>query len=258
MNQSNNNSIVQRHYGIIGNPLAQSFSARYFNKKFAEEGISAEYSLYPLEQIEDFPGLISRVKNEMGGFAGMNVTIPYKQAVIPYLNRLDDTAKTIGAINVIRFAQDGTLIGYNSDVIGFMDSIRPLLQPTDRKALVLGTGGAAKACYYGLKQLGLRPFFVSRHPQNCQLSYPEANSRLLEFDVIVNCTPLGMFPEVDAMPPIDYAKLTPRHLLFDCIYNPEETRFLLSGRKQGCRTQNGMPMLFGQAVAAWQIWNKEN
>lgn len=253
--QHSNKLTSQRHFGIIGNPLAQSFSAKYFNRKFAEENLSAEYSLYPLAKIEDFPILLTRVKDEMNGFSGMNVTIPYKQAVIPFLDALDDTAEAIGAVNVIRFAENGTLIGYNSDVIGFMDSIRPLLMSDDRKALVLGTGGAAKACFYGLKRLGLEPVYVSRHPQNGQLSYPEANSRLSDYDVIVNCTPLGMYPDTEAMPPIDYSRLTPRHLLFDCIYNPEETRFLLNGRKQGCRTQNGMPMLIGQAIAAWNIWN---
>lgn len=243
---------MMRHFGIIGRPLGQSFSAKYFNRKFAEEGIFAEYSLYPLDSIADFPRLLQ----EHEPFAGMNVTIPYKQAIIPYLDRLDETAKAIGAVNVISFAQDGTLVGYNSDVIGFMDSVRPLLQPTDRKALILGTGGAAKACYYGLTQLGLSAVYVSRTPKDGQISYGFANEHLSEYDVLVNCTPLGMYPETDAAPAIDYEKLLPNQLLFDCIYNPEETLYLRKGREKGCRTQNGMSMLLGQAVAAWQIWNQ--
>jgi len=237
------------HFGIIGKPLLQSFSARFFNEKFLTEHIDAEYSLYPLESIEDFPALLAA-----HSFKGMNVTIPYKSAVIPYLDRLDETAEEIGAVNVIRFKPDGEKIGYNSDALGFIDSIRPHLRPTDRQALILGTGGAAKACFYGLKKLGLQPVYVSRTPGSGQLGYDALP--LQNYQVIVNCTPLGMFPDTDACPPIPYEELTEAHFLFDCIYNPDETLFLKKGREHGCRTQNGMPMLLGQAAAAWQIWNK--
>ena len=239
-----------KHFGIIGKPLLQSFSAKHFNKKFETEHIDAEYSLYPLERIEDFP-----VLTESHDFTGMNVTIPYKSAVIPYLSELDETAKEIGAVNVIRFMPDGRTRGYNTDALGFMDSIRPLLRETDRKALILGTGGAAKACHYGLKKLGLEPTYVSRTPKAGQLSYNEL--QLNKYQVIVNCTPLGMFPETEKFAPIPYEQLTQAQFLFDCIYNPEETVFLRQGRMHGCRTMNGNGMLMGQAKAAWKIWNEE-
>ena len=237
-----------KHFGIIGKPLAQSFSANYFNKKFAEEGIDAEYSLYPLERIDDFPALLNRVS-----FSGMNVTIPYKSAVIPFLTELDETAKEIGAVNVIRFLSGGKTIGYNTDAIGFMDSIGPKLKETDKRALILGTGGAAKACFFGLKKLGISATFVSRTPKAGQLSYSELH--LADYQVIVNCTPLGMFPKTAEFPLLPYEQLNQAQFLYDCIYNPEETVFLREGRARGCRTQNGMEMLFGQAKAAWRIWN---
>ena len=237
-----------KHFGIIGKPLRQSFSAKHFNRKFAEEGTSAEYSLYPLERIEEFPALLERV-----AFTGMNVTIPYKTAVIPYLTALDDTAKEIGAVNVIQFCDNGRTVGYNTDALGFMESIRPMLKPTDKEALILGTGGAAKACRYGLEKLGLHVTNVSRTPKEGQLGYEDLE--LGKYQIIVNCTPLGMFPETDGFPPIPYDELSPAQFLFDCIYNPEETVFLKEGRVRGCRTQNGTEMLMGQARAAWKIWS---
>ncbi|MBO4621116.1 MAG: shikimate dehydrogenase [Paludibacteraceae bacterium] len=236
-----------KHFGIIGKPLRQSFSAKHFNEKFAREGIDAEYSLYPLERIEEFSALLERVS-----FAGMNVTIPYKSEVIPYLTTLDETAKEIGAVNVIQFSEDGRTVGYNTDALGFIESIRPMLKATDKEALVLGTGGAAKACRYGLEKLGLQVTNVSRTPKEGQLDYK--GLELGKYQVIVNCTPLGMFPETEDCPPIRYEELSPAQFLFDCIYNPEETVFLKEGRLRGCRTQNGMGMLMGQAKAAWRIW----
>ena len=245
------------HFGIIGNPLAQSFSANYFNQKFAAEHLDAEYSLYPLEKIELFPALIAELQNrfpEDGGLQGMNVTIPYKSAVIPYLTDLDETAREIGAVNVIQFLPNGQRRGYNSDAIGFINAIRPNLRPTDKHALILGTGGAAKACNYGLNKLGLKTTMVSRTPAAGQLSYEEL--QLKDYQVIVNCTPLGMYPKTEDCPPVPYEQLTQAQFLFDCIYNPEETVFLRHGREHGCRTQNGMEMLIGQAKAAWKIWNE--
>ena len=244
-----------RHFGIIGKPLLQSFSANHFNKKFKDEHIDAEYTLYPLERIEDFPTLVESVRQrypEDGGFCGMNVTIPYKSAVIPYLTKLDSSAAEIGAVNVIRFEPDGTTIGYNSDAYGFIEAIRPNLLPDDKKALILGTGGAAKACFYGLKQLGVSPTYVSRNPAAGQLSYNDL--RLAGYQVIVNCTPLGMYPDVNKKAPIPYEQLTSAHFLFDCIYNPKQTLFLREGAEHGCRTQGGIGMLLGQAKAAWEIW----
>ena len=235
-----------RHFGIIGYPLVQSFSAKYFNEKFATSGIDAEYSLYPLKELT-----AERVTELLNYLDGMNVTIPYKQAIIPYLDRLDETAEAIGAVNVIH-----KHVGYNTDCLGFIDSIRPLLRADDRKALVLGTGGASKAVCYGLRKLGVIPTLVSRTPKAGMLGYKDLTEDIMkEHTLIVNCTPLGMFPEVDACPDIPYAFITAQHLLFDCIYNPEETLFLRKGKAQGATTQNGMEMLYGQAKAAWKIWN---
>ena len=238
-----------RHYGIIGYPLLHSFSAKYFNEKFAKESICAEYSLYPVQ--------IGNLKLEIGNLIdsldGFNVTLPYKQAVIPFLDRLDETAEAIGAVNVVH-----RRVGYNTDCIGFMESIRPLLRDYDRKALVLGTGGASKAACYGLKKLGITPTLVSRTPKAGQLGYKDLTDAIMaEHTIIVNCTPLGMLPDVDSCPDIPYEMLSARHLLFDCVYNPEETLFLSKGKAQGATIRNGIEMLIGQAQAAWKIWNKE-
>lgn len=238
------------HYGIIGYPLLHSFSAKYFNEKFKTEHIDAEYSLYPLDKGEWSNG--ERLKELLDTLDGFNVTLPYKQAVIPFLDRLDETAQAIGAVNVVY-----QRVGYNTDCLGFMDSIRPLLREFDRKALVLGTGGASKAACYGLRKLGVNPTLVSRHPQEGMLGYNELTEAVLnEYTVIVNCTPLGMLPDVDSCPEIPYEYISARHLLFDCVYNPEETLFLHKGKAQGATIRNGMEMLVGQAKAAWKIWNE--
>lgn len=241
-----------RKFGIIGNPVEQSFSARYFSEKFEREGIDAEYRKYKCETIEQAQEVLSKLD-------GCNVTIPHKQAIIPLLKSLDETAAEIEAVNVVK-----DYVGYNTDCIGFMDSIRPLLRDEDQNALVLGTGGAAKAVSYGLKKLGIKPTYVSR-----KLKLESQDSKILGYDeltqevmqrntVIVNCTPLGMWPEVDGKPNIPYQYLSSEHILFDCVYNPQETQFLREGRERGARIQNGMNMLIGQAVAAWKIWNNLN
>ena len=238
-----------RHFGIIGYPLVQSFSARYFNEKFKTSNIDAEYSLYPVE-VESLKVKVERLLDELDG---MNVTIPYKQAVIPYLERLDETAKVIGAVNVIH-----KHVGYNTDCMGFIESLSPLVRLFDKKALVLGTGGASKAVCYGLRKLGICPTLVSRTPNGAILGYKDLTAAVMaDHTIIVNCTPLGMFPEVDACPDIPYDIITAQHLLFDCIYNPEETLFLRKGKAQGASIQNGLEMLYGQAKAAWAIWSGE-
>ena len=237
-----------RHFGIIGYPLHHSFSAKYFNEKFAREQIEAEYSLYPTG-IED---LRLKIEDLLSSLDGFNVTLPYKQAIIPFLDRMDETAEAIGAVNVVHHR-----VGYNTDCLGFMDSIRPLLREFDRQALVLGTGGASKAVCYGLRKLGVNPTLVSRTPKEGMLGYQDLTEEVMaQHTVIVNCTPLGMYPEVDQSPDIPYERISARHLLFDCIYNPEETEFLRKGKAQGAKTQNGMEMLTGQAKAAWSIWNE--
>lgn len=235
------------HFGIIGNPLIHSFSAKYFNEKFTREHIDAEYSLYPLNELTN-----ERVNELLDTLDGFNVTFPYKEAIIPYLDRLDETAQAIGAVNVVY-----KRVGYNTDYAGFIVSLRPLLRSFDRQALVLGTGGASKAVCYGLQQLGITPTLVSRTPQAGQISYADLNADLLSrYTLIINGTPLGMFPEVNTCPPIPYEHLTPRHLLYDCVYNPEETLFLRRGKAQGASIQNGKEMLIGQAKEAWAIWNE--
>ncbi len=237
-----------RHYGIIGFPLLHSFSAKYFNEKFATEKIDAEYSLYPLKELTE-----ERIKELLDTLDGMNVTMPYKQVIIPYLDRLDETARAVGAVNVVH-----NKVGYNTDCIGFMNSIRPLLRKSDRKALVLGTGGASKAVCYGLSKLGISPTLVSRTPKEGMLGYNQLTEEVMhDYTVIINCTPLGMAPEENTCPDIPYQWITARHLLFDCVYNPEETVFLHKGKAQGATIRNGMEMLTGQAKAAWKIWNNE-
>ena len=238
-----------RHYGIIGFPLLHSFSAKFFNEKFATERIEAEYSLYPLNKDEWTNG--ERLMDLLDSLDGFNVTLPYKQEVIPYLERLDETAEAIGAVNVVY-----KRVGYNTDCLGFIESMRPLVREYNQKALVLGTGGASKAVCYGLRKLGISPTLVSRTPKAGMLGYDALTQEVMDsHTIIVNCTPLGMLPDVDSCPDIPYERLSARHLLYDCVYNPEETLFLKKGKAQGCTIKNGLDMLYGQAKAAWRIWN---
>lgn len=244
-------------YGLIGFPLKHSFSIGYFNEKFHSEGIDAEYVNFEIPQINDFMKIIEENPN----LCGLNVTIPYKEQVIPFLDSLDpDTAK-IGAVNVIKIIrQKGKvrLVGYNSDIIGFTQSIHPLLLPSHKKALILGTGGASKAVFHGLKNLGVEGTFVSRtHEQENVLVYDELTPEIMkEHTVIVNCTPVGMYPKVDFCPDIPYECVTPNHLLYDLLYNPNTTLFMRKGEEQGAVTINGLEMLLLQAFAGWEIWNK--
>lgn len=245
-------------YGLIGYPLKHSFSISYFNEKFRAEHINAEYVNFEIPRIEDF----MEVVDENPDLCGLNVTIPYKEQVIPYLDELDkDTAK-ISAVNVIKIIRlpkgKNRLVGYNSDVIGFTKSIGPMLQPHHRKALVLGTGGASKAVSYGLETLGVKNIRVSRTKRSDDvLTYQELTPEVMaEHTVIVNCTPVGMYPKVDFCPDIPYGLLTPDHLLYDLLYNPGETLFMKKGREQGATVKNGLEMLLLQAFAAWEIWQK--
>ena len=234
-----------RHFGIIGYPLEHSFSARYFTEKFARERVSADYQLYPLTDIRD----VQKVTMPLEGY---NVTLPYKQAIIPFLTEMDATAQEIGAVNVVR----GTK-GYNTDWIGFVNSLRPLLNNTDTQALVLGTGGVSKAVQYGLRQMNIDYLLVSRQEQSGGITYSNINKVLLEtHTIIINCTPLGMYPHVDTCPDLPYDAIGEQHILFDCVYNPEQTLFLQRGKQQGARIKNGLEMLHLQAEAAWEIWNK--
>lgn len=244
-------------YGLIGYPLGHSFSRGYFTDFFANQGIDAEYKNFELSSIELLPTLLESEKT----LCGFNVTIPYKQQIFPYLDELDEAAQAIGAVNVVKVIhKDGKrhLKGYNSDYIGFANSIRPLLKPHHTHALILGTGGASKAVDYALRQLEMKTIFVSRTERENIISYDRLTPELLEkYTVIVNTTPLGMHPKVDECPPLDYSLVTSRHLLYDVIYNPAKTLFLQHGEERGATICNGMEMLIGQAQAAWNIWEEE-
>lgn len=261
-------------YGIIGFPLGHSFSRGFFTEKFAREGIDAQYLNF---EIPDATQLLDVIRDNPE-LRGLNVTLPHKQAVIPLLDQLSNEAREIGAVNVIKVERLDNLRfndcspkslnpqilkssihlkGFNSDIIGFTESIKPLLQPHHKKALILGTGGASRAIRVGLTRLGLEWTYVSRSSREGMLTYDGlTNDVMKEYTVIVNCTPVGMFPKVDAAPAIPYELLTPKHLLFDCVYNPEDTLFMQKGRAQGATVKNGLEMLHLQAIASWKFWNE--
>jgi shikimate dehydrogenase len=239
-------------YGIIGYPLTHSFSPAYFHKKFAEGKINASYKAFPLHDIIEFPSLLK----QHADLCGLNVTIPYKESVILYLDELDEIAEQVEAVNCIGII-GGRAKGYNTDVIGFEKSLLPLLKPYHKHALILGTGGSSKAVAYVLKKLNISFQKISRH-SNGFLTYSELTDKILqEHTLIINTTPLGMFPRTADYPPIPYAALTPLHLLYDLIYNPEETRFLELGKKSGATIKNGFEMLEIQAEESWKIWNNK-
>ena len=245
-----------KKFGIIAYPLGHSFSPGYFNEKFQNEGIDAIYEKYELPVITDLQAIIDYTQD----LCGFNVTIPYKEKVMSYLDVISPEARAIGAVNVVKVTnKDGKkhLEGYNSDLIGFTRSIQPLLEAHHKKALVLGTGGASKAVMYGLHKLGIETMLVSRYQKNNTIQYEQIDEEVMkEYTVIVNCTPCGMAPHFDECPAIPYCHITPKHLLFDLIYNPDETLFLKNGREQGAVTKNGLEMLLLQAEGAWEIWNK--
>ena len=244
----------KRQFGLIGKNIAYSFSKKYFTEKFALGNLSNYiYDNFDIQSIEAFPTIIT----ENPELKGLNVTIPYKEVVIPYLDQLSDKAAKIGAVNVIRFTKKGNLKGYNSDYYGFMKSLEPLLQPHHQKALILGTGGAAKAVAFALEQLGLLYTFVSREVGAKSIHYDQINATTFDhYQIIINCTPLGTSPNIEAFPPIPYEYFTHKHIAFDLIYNPEETQFLKKAKQQGATTKNGYEMLVFQAEKAWKIWNK--
>ena len=244
-------------YGLIGFPLGHSFSRKFFTEKFAQEGIDAEYLNFEIPSAE----LLLDVVRSNPALRGLNCTIPHKQAIIPLLDELSDEAREIGAVNVIKVTRDASqrgfhLKGFNSDIIGFMDSLRPLLQPHHRKALVLGTGGASKAICLGLTKLGLEWKYVSRSPREGQFTYEDITPEVIrEYEVIVNCSPVGMYPHVDESPVLPYESMTDRNLLFDLVYNPLETRFMQQGAAHGAVVSNGLEMLHLQALASWEFWH---
>ena len=245
-----------KRYGIIGNPLGHSYSEQYFTELFSREGLDATYRTYAIADVELAKELLAELE-------GMNVTYPYKESIIPYLTDIDPVAKEIGAVNMIHHGK-----GYNTDWIGFRDSLRKVLQETDRRALLLGTGGVSKAIQYALQELEIGYTLVSRKggeraPHDAgvigdpaeAIGYQDVDEQVMaEHQIIVNCTPLGMHPYEDQWPEIPYQHLTEQHLLYDCIYNPEKTLFLQKGEEQGCRIKNGLEMLHLQADEAWKEW----
>ena len=239
-------------FGLLGRNISYSFSKGYFEKKF--ETIKLEnydYINFDISSIEEFSSLWKKHT-----ISGMNVTIPYKEEVISKLDSLDATAAAIGAVNTIKLLSDGTLRGYNTDCVGFRNSLEPLLDSHHQKALLLGTGGASKAVAYVLEQLGIEYQYVSRKKSKSQLTYNElTESVMVDHTVIINCSPLGTFPKIEEKPDIPYEFLTANHLLFDLIYNPSKTTFLKIGEEKGCKIQNGYDMLVGQAEASWDLWS---
>lgn len=246
------------HYGLLGYPLTHSFSKKYFSKKFEREGIDAQYENFEIDTIDKLKNILRNTPN----LKGLNVTIPYKEQVIPFLDELNEEARAIGAVNTIKIhkTEEGFFLkGYNSDTYGFRSSLMPVLKPYHQKALILGTGGASKAIRYVLNELGIETLLVSRRKgnDNC-VTYSDLTENLLqEYLLIVNTTPLGTFPNVDTAPDIPYEYLSPRHLLYDLVYNPEITRFLEKGKARGASIKNGYDMLIGQAERSFEIWNSD-
>ncbi|WP_247236883.1 shikimate dehydrogenase [Telluribacter sp. SYSU D00476] len=251
-----------KRYGLIGYPLTHSFSKSYFTSKFEKEGISdCRYDLFEMESVEALPALLRTTPN----IRGLNVTIPHKQAVVPLLGDLDEaSAGRIGAVNTIRVYPDGSTKGFNTDYYGFMESLAEWMDHrgeacSDVQALVLGNGGAAKAVMAALEDLKATYKLVSRQATEGALSYDDLTDAVMrDYRLIINTTPLGMYPKVDVAPPIPYDLLTRHHLLYDLVYNPVETLFLKRGMEKGAATHNGMKMLHLQAEKAWEIWNQED
>ncbi len=244
-----------RLFGLIGYPLSHSFSKRYFSQKFANEGIvDAYYELFPLKSATLLPDLLQSYPN----LKGLNVTIPYKQQVLPYLNDLDPEASAVGAVNTIKI-ENGRLTGYNTDVYGFERSLREFIEQqraAPKAALVLGTGGAARAVCFVLQKLGITYKIVSRQPEQGDYTYATLPESTVEkTPLIINTTPLGMVPDIETFPDIPYHCLSKSHLLYDLVYNPATTAFLEKGKREGAATINGLPMLYWQAERAWAIWN---
>ena len=249
---------MKRQFGLIGFPLSHSFSRKFFTDKFLNEQIEAEYLNFEIENISDLVHLI-QIHPDL---EGINVTIPYKELVIPYLDQIDDSAAQIKAVNTIKILRSGrkiSLYGYNTDIHGFEQSIKPILQQQHHKALVLGTGGASKAVLKALENLGIAAIKVSRNPEDKgEISYGDLDQDVMtNYKVIVNTTPIGTYPNTDGCPAIPFEYVTSSHLLFDLVYNPEVTTFLRLGQEKGATIKNGLEMLHLQALAAWEIWNRD-
>jgi shikimate dehydrogenase len=244
----------EKTFGLLGKNIDYSFSKKHFTEKFSHEPfLNFEYQNFDIQNINIFNDIVKNNPN----LKGLNVTIPYKQLIIPYLNKLSIKATKIGAVNVIRFTKKGKLKGYNSDCFGFKKALKPLLQPHHKKALILGTGGSSKAVAFALEELNINYTFVSRDPDEFSISYERLNATTFDnYQIIINCTPLGTSPNIKEFPPIPYNFFTEKHIAFDLIYNPEETQFLKKSKKKGAICKNGLEMLIFQAEKSWEIWNR--
>ena len=245
---------TNKTYGLVGFPLGHSFSKSFFNEKFLKEGINAEYINFEIENVEKFRDIIQSKL-----ICGLNVTIPHKSSIIKFLDETDEVAKEIGAVNVVKFIRNnGKLIlkGYNTDVIGFTNSISKMINSNHKKALILGTGGVSKAIDYSLRRIGIETKFVSRNKKPNILTYDMLNIDIMkEYTIIVNASPIGMYPNINCAPQIPYEYLSKNHIVFDTIYNPSETLFMKLASANGATVKNGLEMLEDQAIAAWNIWN---
>jgi shikimate dehydrogenase len=248
-------TIQKRRFGLLGKNISYSFSRGYFKEKFESgnyEGCS--YENFDIPTITDFPKIFEINPSEL---KGINVTIPYKEEVIQYLDKLSKKAAEIGAVNTIKITKNGKLKGYNTDYYGFKKSLHPLLQPHHKKALILGTGGASKGVAFALKELGIKYTFVSRGNKENTIDYSQINEAIFkEYHIIINSTPVGTSPDIDASPAIPYDFFTKNHIAYDLIYNPSETKFLQNAKAKGAQIKNGLRMLELQAEKSWEIWNK--
>jgi shikimate dehydrogenase len=241
-------------FGLVGKDISYSFSRGYFKDKFDSENLPNSYVNFDLQSINELSEIIKKTSN----LKGLNITIPYKEQVIPLLDKPNKKARDIGAVNTIRITKKKKLVGYNTDFYGFKNSIKPHLKSHHKKALILGTGGASKAIAYALKKLKIKYDFVSRsQKENVTFLYSDLSEKIIsDYTIIINCTPIGTFPKVNACPDIPYDAITKEHILYDLIYNPEQTKFLHCGQLKGATTINGLEMLSLQAEKSWEIWNK--
>jgi shikimate dehydrogenase len=246
---------IRKRFGLLGRNISYSFSKGYFTEKFFKDKLfdGCTYENFDIPEISAFPDILKNTPN----LKGLNVTIPYKEAVIPYLDKLSKKATEIGAVNTIKFTKNGKLKGYNTDYYGFKKSLEPLLQDHHKKALILGTGGASKGVAYALQELGIPYAFVSREAKEGVIDYERINVTTFEnYQIIINSTPVGTSPNTNAFPLLPYELFTDKHIAYDLIYNPAETQFLQKAKARGAITKNGQDMLIFQAEKAWQIWNK--
>ena len=245
---------VIKRFGLLGRNISYSFSKKYFTDKFNNENfVGCTYENFDIPEITAFPEVIKNISD----LKGLNVTIPYKETVIPFLDKLSKKAELIGAVNTIKITKKGKLKGYNTDYYGFKKSLQPLLQPHHKKALILGTGGASKGVAFALDELDITYTFVSREAKENGIDYDRINATTFDnYQIIINATPVGTSPNVDAFPLLPYEFFTEKHIAYDLIYNPAETQFLKKAKHQGAQIKNGLDMLIFQAEKAWKIWNK--